>query len=415
MSCLLSCNTELYVIAIALVLSQNIDDSSAVTPKSLSCCWIQRSCAQQLPATRYSASAVDVATECLDFRGRKDQEFIDSEMASSSRVTRTRNPPGTPDPDAEVISLSPNRLLSTHSFVCQVCYKGFQREQNLHLHLKSHNMDGNLRPRLDNGNRRRVYVCPERTCKHHHRSRALGDVTAIRRHYSRKHSNEKKWKCGKCSKLYAVEADLKAHMKKCKVYLSDCDQVVRSSATRIHCNALSHNPEGYVGGSSSTIQRSQLQPPPPPLVPFTVAPAPSSPLMPHSTSSLITNFPYAIDSTPAYNGTPLEFEPSLPPHSYIPPYFLTGNSSSFSGVNQQNTMGAVAPCPYPYDYNAFMDPEVNTAMGTPAGKMINDGTSQPEISDHHLMLAAMEEAMGLNGISTGVYQDPFSGDDNGYF
>ncbi|XP_047326985.1 protein indeterminate-domain 11-like [Impatiens glandulifera] len=129
-------------------------------------------------------------------------------------MARRRNPDGIDD---EVIALSPNRLLATYSFICYVCYKGFTRDQNLAMHLKSHKLEGNLKRRVENGITRRVYVCPESTCKHHNRNQALGDITAIKRHYCRKHSNVKNWKCGNCSKLYAVEADVKAHVKKCKV------------------------------------------------------------------------------------------------------------------------------------------------------------------------------------------------------
>jgi len=47
----------------ALVLSHNRGIDLMRMPKSSSCCFIQRSCVQQLPAATYSASAVDKATE----------------------------------------------------------------------------------------------------------------------------------------------------------------------------------------------------------------------------------------------------------------------------------------------------------------------------------------------------------------
>ncbi|XP_022137988.1 protein indeterminate-domain 2-like, partial [Momordica charantia] len=49
---------------------------------------------------------------------------------------KKRNLPGMPDPAAEVIALSPESLLATNRFVCEICNKGFQRDQNLQLHRR---------------------------------------------------------------------------------------------------------------------------------------------------------------------------------------------------------------------------------------------------------------------------------------
>jgi len=127
------------------------------------------------------------------------------------------------DPDAEVIALSPKTLLATNRFVCEVCNKGFQREQNLQLHRRGHNLPWKLKQKNPKEARRRVYLCPEPTCVHHDPSRALGDLTGIKKHYCRKHG-EKKWKCDKCNKRYAVQSDWKAHSKTCgtREYRCDC-------------------------------------------------------------------------------------------------------------------------------------------------------------------------------------------------
>ncbi|XP_057961357.1 protein indeterminate-domain 5, chloroplastic-like isoform X2 [Malania oleifera] len=127
------------------------------------------------------------------------------------------------DPDAEVIALSPKTLMATNRFICEVCNKGFQREQNLQLHRRGHNLPWKLRQKTTKETKRKVYLCPELTCVHHNPSRALGDLTGIKKHYSRKHG-EKKWKCEKCSKRYAVQSDWKAHSKTCgtREYRCDC-------------------------------------------------------------------------------------------------------------------------------------------------------------------------------------------------
>jgi hypothetical protein len=130
------------------------------------------------------------------------------------------------DPEAEVIALSPTTLLATNRFVCEICNKGFQRDQNLQLHRRGHNLPWKLRQRSTKEVRKRVYVCPESTCVHHDPSRALGDLTGIKKHFCRKHG-EKKWKCDKCSKKYAVQSDWKAHSKVCgsREYKCDCGTI----------------------------------------------------------------------------------------------------------------------------------------------------------------------------------------------
>ncbi|XP_073017746.1 zinc finger protein GAI-ASSOCIATED FACTOR 1-like isoform X1 [Primulina eburnea] len=147
------------------------------------------------------------------------------------------------DPDAEVIALSPNTLLATNRFVCEICSKGFQRDQNLQLHRRGHNLPWKLKQRSGKEIKKRVYVCPEQSCVHHDPTRALGDLTGIKKHYCRKHG-EKKWKCDKCSKNYAVQSDWKAHLKICgtKEYKCDCGTLFSRRDSfithRAFCDAL---------------------------------------------------------------------------------------------------------------------------------------------------------------------------------
>lgn len=114
--------------------------------------------------------------------------------------------------------------MATNRFVCEICNKGFQRDQNLQLHRRGHNLPWKLKQRNNKEPiKKKVYICPEKSCVHHDPSRALGDLTGIKKHFSRKHG-EKKWKCEKCSKKYAVQSDWKAHSKTCgtREYKCDC-------------------------------------------------------------------------------------------------------------------------------------------------------------------------------------------------
>ncbi|KAK6938793.1 Zinc finger C2H2-type [Dillenia turbinata] len=201
----------------------------------------------------------------------------------SVATKKKRNLPGMPDPNAEVIALSPKTLMATNRFVCEICNKGFQRDQNLQLHRRGHNLPWKLRQRTTKEIRKRVYVCPEPSCVHHDPSRALGDLTGIKKHFCRKHG-EKKWKCDKCSKKYAVQSDWKAHMKTCgtKEYRCDCgtlfsrrdsfithrafcDALAEESARATQPN-LSNKPFTGVEESADPVPpASSPLPPPPPL------------------------------------------------------------------------------------------------------------------------------------------------------
>ncbi|KAI9073514.1 hypothetical protein K1719_044510 [Acacia pycnantha] len=185
---------------------------------------------------------------------RGDQNPMNQQQHSSTTPTsstnaaapsqkKKRNQPGTPNPDAEVIALSPKTLMATNRFICEVCNKGFQREQNLQLHRRGHNLPWKLKQKTNKEPKRKVYLCPEPTCVHHDPSRALGDLTGIKKHYSRKHG-EKKWKCEKCAKKYAVQSDWKAHSKTCgtREYRCDCGTLFSRRDSfithRAFCDAL---------------------------------------------------------------------------------------------------------------------------------------------------------------------------------
>lgn len=142
------------------------------------------------------------------------------------------------DPEAEVIALSPKTLQATNRFICEICSKGFQRDQNLQLHRRGHNLPWKLKQRTSKEVKKRVYVCPELNCVHHDPLRALGDLTGIKKHFSRKHG-EKKWKCERCLKKYAVQSDWKAHSKTCGTREYRCDCGTLFSRFVSHCLCIS--------------------------------------------------------------------------------------------------------------------------------------------------------------------------------
>nr|CAD1837366.1 unnamed protein product [Ananas comosus var. bracteatus] len=135
------------------------------------------------------------------------------------------------NPDAEVVSLSPRTLLESDRYVCEICKKGFQRDQNLQMHRRRHKVPWKLAKRTSpeagggGGRRRRqrVYVCPEPNCLHHEAGHALGDLVGIKKHFRRKHGGRRQWGCGRCGRAYAVQSDYKAHLKTCGTRGHSCD------------------------------------------------------------------------------------------------------------------------------------------------------------------------------------------------
>ncbi|XP_030492886.2 zinc finger protein BALDIBIS [Cannabis sativa] len=188
-----------------------------------------------------------------------DNQKPNPTTTAAAATKKKRNLPGTPDPDAEVVALSPKTLMATNRFVCEICNKGFQRDQNLQLHRRGHNLPWKLRQRTNKDQlKKKVYICPEKSCVHHDPGRALGDLTGIKKHFSRKHG-EKKWKCDKCSKKYAVQSDWKAHSKTCgtREYKCDCGTLFSRKDSfithRAFCDALAEESARLTSVVSSNL------------------------------------------------------------------------------------------------------------------------------------------------------------------
>ncbi|CAD6210344.1 unnamed protein product [Miscanthus lutarioriparius] len=222
-----------------------------------------------------------------------------------SPAKRKRRPPGTPDPDAEVVALSPRTLLESDRYVCEICGQGFQREQNLQMHRRRHKVPWRLVKRApppaaggedggaNNGTggggansssgggapRKRVFVCPEPSCLHHDPAHALGDLVGIKKHFRRKHGGRRQWVCARCAKGYAVQSDYKAHLKTCgtRGHSCDCGRVFSRVESFIEhqdsCNSSRMRGEALVAVPPSALpvirpavprHPPKVPPPPPP-------------------------------------------------------------------------------------------------------------------------------------------------------
>nr|XP_043631746.1 zinc finger protein GAI-ASSOCIATED FACTOR 1-like isoform X2 [Erigeron canadensis] len=271
-------------------------------------------------------------------------------------VKRKRNLAGMPDPDAEVIALSPKTLMATNRFVCEICNKGFQRDQNLQLHRRGHNLPWKLKQRTSTEIRKRVYVCPEPSCVHHDPSRALGDLTGIKKHFCRKHG-EKKWKCDQCSKKYAVQSDWKAHLKICgtREYKCDCGTLFSRRDSfithRAFCDALAV--ESAKGPPEDEPSKEEVEPKPlsiesaPQSTSTASPPPPPTPLPPPPPSPTVTPAVPVSSSVACIAKTPDLPEISMSNHDSRPvldnpPQLVAGLSGGSSGSGNSINTGSTS-------------------------------------------------------------------------
>ncbi|CAN4099211.1 unnamed protein product [Withania somnifera] len=214
-----------------------------------------------------------------------DPVMTSLENGNNCNNKRKRRPAGTPDPDAEVVSLSPKTLLESDRYICEICNQGFQRDQNLQMHRRRHKVPWKLLKRETPIVKKRVFVCPEPTCLHHDPCHALGDLVGIKKHFRRKHSNHKQWICEKCIKGYAVQSDYKAHLKTCgtRGHSCDCGRVF----SRVE-SFIEHQDACSFGRLRSESQSLQLPSAPNCLSRTASSPSPSS----DHTNNVITTVPW---------------------------------------------------------------------------------------------------------------------------
>ncbi|XP_057978472.1 protein indeterminate-domain 7 isoform X2 [Malania oleifera] len=266
-------------------------------------------------------------------------------------VKKKRNLPGNPDPDAEVIALSPKTLMATNRFVCEICNKGFQRDQNLQLHRRGHNLPWKLKQRTSKEVRKKVYVCPEASCVHHDPSRALGDLTGIKKHFCRKHG-EKKWKCEKCSKRYAVQSDWKAHSKTCgtREYRCDCGTLFSRRDSfithRAFCDALAEESARAINNTTATTAANPLlltshshphlqQPPTSPSLSHLNLP-------PQQFTAAATAHDLHHAAVLSLKKEPHSFRPEIPPW-LAPPPILCGGGGNGNGLSSSSSSSIFSP------------------------------------------------------------------------
>ncbi|PKA63628.1 Zinc finger protein MAGPIE [Apostasia shenzhenica] len=341
---------------------------------------------------------------------------------------KKRNLPGNPDPEAEVVALSPKTLMATNRFICEICNKGFQRDQNLQLHRRGHNLPWKLKQRSSKEVRKKVYICPEVTCVHHEPTRALGDLTGIKKHFSRKHG-EKKWKCEKCSKKYAVQSDWKAHSKICgtREYRCDCGTLFSRRDSfithRAFCDALAEESVRAMAANPLLTNQQHLLFPPPPPPPAPPAPPanfdplphlPLHPQLPHLMRPASNDAAVASGNSGCGNGLrelTMKREAQPPSFDSVPSWLADLPSSLYPHDNPLPPFPGPAAAPAHMSATALLQKaaQMGATMSRPARSGIGlsssrqeavtggDGSSGSGQFLKDLMMGSLPEASGFDG------------------